>query len=235
MSEQARYAIYLAPEQDGVLARFIAEIIGYDVFSGKDVAHPDHPFPATDWHAMTSEPRRYGAHATLKAPFRLALGTARSELETAIASFARTRKAFDIGPLAVTCVSRTDSGGFVALTNPYDSPDLKQLEAGTVRAFKPFQAALSSADLARRNPDRLTQRQQHYLAEFGYPFVLDEFAFHITLTNRLSAPELLADHLAERMAQNVGTSRFRVDALYLFEQSDPDARFRIAGRFPLAA
>ena len=69
----------------------------------------------------------------------------------------------------------------------------------------------------------------------GYPFVMDDFAFHITLTNWLPAPEALADHLADRLAQDLGTVRFRVDALYLFEQTSVSARFRCTARFPLSA
>ena len=235
MSDPARYAIYLAPEEGSALARFVAGILGYDAFSGLDVPHPAGPFPAVDWPAITTDPRRYGAHATLKAPFRLAPGMTRMALEDAMAGFARARRAFDIGPLAVSCIARDGQGGFIALTNPHESAALRHLEADTVRHFGPFRAPLSDAEIARRRPEQLTTRQRQNLAVHGYPFVMGDFAFHITLTNWLPAPEALADHLADRLAQDLGTVRFRVDALYLFEQTSVSARFRCTARFPLSA
>lgn len=235
MSDAARYAIYLAPEQGSALARFANGILGYDAHSGADVPHAPELLPNIDWQAITTSPRRYGAHATLKAPFRLAAGRTRAALAEALDDFAARRRAFDIGPLAITCVSRDENGAFVALTNPFGSAELAALEAETVRHFEPFRAALSPDDVARRVPGQLTPRQRRHLAEFGYPFVLDDFAFHITLTERLTTPEVVADHLADRLAQELGTIRFRVDALHLFEQAKPEQRFRAVDNFPLRA
>lgn len=235
MTDTSRYAIYLAPEDGSLLARFVAGIIGYDAHSGCDVSHfGTTSLPAADWLALTSDPRRYGAHATLKAPFRLRDGTTRDKLVTDIDAFAGQWKAFDIGPLAVSCISRQEVGGFIALTNPHYSKALHDLEVDAVTRFEPFRAPLTPGEIARRKPDQLTDRQKKHLADFGYPFVKEDFAFHITLTNQLQKPESIADMLADRMAQDIGTVWFRVDALYLFEQPDPAARFRITGRFPLA-
>ena len=235
MSDAARYAIYLAPEEHSHLARFVAGIIGYDAYSGADVRHDATlAFPAADWPECTSHPRRYGAHATLKAPFRLAVATNRDALATALETFASQRKVFDIGPLAISCLTQQNAEGFIALTNPHFSQDLHALAADTVAHFEPFRAPLTLEEIARRQPDRLSVRQRQHLHDFGYPFVKEDFTFHITLTNSLPEPEALADHLARRMAQEIGTTRFRVDALYLFEQIDREARFRVVGRFPLA-
>ena len=82
MSEQGpRYAIYYAPSVDDPLWRFGSQCIGYDALTGADSEVPQTAaIPRQDWLAWTQEPRRYGFHGTLKAPFHLAgrrLGTQR--------------------------------------------------------------------------------------------------------------------------------------------------------------
>ena len=75
-----RYAIYFTPPEASALAAFGASAIGYCAASGRDVALPDSPFhDRADAMALTEEPRRYGFHGTLKAPFELAVG--RTEVE----------------------------------------------------------------------------------------------------------------------------------------------------------
>ena len=79
MSEFPRYAIYYVPDADSALSRFGAEILGYDPFTGNDVLVPgDLIMQAPDWPALIKDPRKYGFHATLKAPFPLAPGSHRS-------------------------------------------------------------------------------------------------------------------------------------------------------------
>ena len=64
-------------------------------------------------------------------------------------------------------------------------PTLETLAADLVRATNPFRAALSQADLDRRRAAGLTPHQDALLTEWGYPFVMDEFRFHITLSGKL--------------------------------------------------
>ena len=70
-----RYAIYFAPHSGSLLARFGASLLGYDPATGAEVDAPDHPaFHDPLSLGWTAAPRRYGFHATLKAPFHLAEG-----------------------------------------------------------------------------------------------------------------------------------------------------------------
>src|SRR4051794_36469410 len=84
-----RYAIYYAPAPGSVLDDFGARLLGYDAHSGDDL-----PFPADvtsarpDWHEVTQDPRKYGFHATLKAPMALTAGRTEAELAAACESFA---------------------------------------------------------------------------------------------------------------------------------------------------
>lgn len=233
-ARSGRYAIYLAPEAESALGRFVNSVIGYDANSGEDVPQSSaSDLPHGVWEEIASDPRRYGAHATLKAPFRLAHNCDLEELKHDLAEFAAGWRAFNLGPLVVTCITRETGGGFVALAQQNISRDLSTLAAATVVRFDRFRAPLTAAEIARHRPERFTKRQRRNLKDYGYPFILDDFTFHITLTNVLASPEPITRALADRFAMEVGAVNFCVAALYLFEQTTLGERFRVAGRFPL--
>ena len=91
MANYPRYAIYYAPAPGSDLDRFGAQLLGYDAFSGVDLPFPDGILQTTpDWRDLTKEPRKYGFHATLKAPLSLAPGKTEAELLAACEAFAAT-------------------------------------------------------------------------------------------------------------------------------------------------
>ncbi len=220
-----RYAIYFAPHAGSLLARFGASLLGYDASTGVDVDPPDHPLfhdPASlGW---TAKPRRYGFHATLKAPFRLLHGHSATELEDAVQAFAAARSPFDI-QLTMGLV-----GHFLALTLAEPSPAMDELAAACVRHFDLFREPLTPEDRERRHPDHLTAEQVAYLDEWGYPFVLDDFQFHMTLTGDLEPRDRarLEPVLREMLADVPLTTT--VDSLALFRQNGPNDRFVLQRR-----
>jgi 2'-5' RNA ligase len=176
-----------------------------------------------DWRELTSDPRKYGFHATLKAPFALAPGRAEAELVAACAAFAGEPRAIPAFRPVVDSIS-----GFIAVIPGVRSQPLEQLAAGCVVAFDPFRAGLTERDRARRNPTELTERQRDHLERWGYPYVMEEFRFHMTLTGRLDETRrggVLA-MLRERFAAT-GIDSLSVDRVALFRQDAQDTRFRI--------
>jgi len=228
-----RYAVYFAPAPDTPLWRFGAAVLGYDAETGRDVAQlvPEGFQPAA-FHALTDEPRRYGFHATLKAPFRLAEGAEEAELVSVLNAFAHRQASFFLPRLEVSAVgSRKSDGGFVALTEPEPTPALLGLERATVMAFEPFRAPLTEREIARRRSVGLSDRQSAQLTAFGYPHVFDDFGFHLTLTGRVPGPDLgrAVGALATLFAQHVPARPTAVDQLVLFRQA-PGERFRVMAR-----
>lgn len=146
---------------------------------------------AEDWFAqhpdITVHPRRYGFHATIKAPFALAEGATVAELERAVTDFAAQRDA-----VVLPAVRPVVIGSFRALAPTGDLTHVDALAAEVVRAFEPFRAPLSAADIARRRPETLTPRQREILSEVGYPYSLDEYRLHLTLTDSLDASSVAA-------------------------------------------
>ena len=134
---------------------------------------------------MTSEPRRYGFHATIKAPFRLAEDASLSDLSAALAALAHANRPFAAGPLAVSALSLAEGAAFVALTPRAPSTEIAQLEERIVVGLDAFRAPLDESERARRDPARLTERQRETFERWGYPHALAEFRLHFTLTNAL--------------------------------------------------
>lgn len=177
MGQYRRYAIYHTP--DGDLARFGAEWLGWDGQAGRRVAQP--AIEGLDLPALTQTPRRYGFHATMKAPFRLAEGCDQGALLDALRCFGPDHAAVALpGGLRLARV-----GGFLALIPAQDSAALSRLEAAVVRAFDPFRAPLTEKEIASRRPETLTDRQRQNLHRWGYPYVMEAFRFHMTLSGDL--------------------------------------------------
>ncbi len=114
------------------------------------------------------------------------------------------------------------------------SAELQALAAEAVRHFDGFRAPLTASDRARRNPDRLPPRQREYLERWGYPYVMEEFRFHMTLTGRLPAErrEAVLAMLRQRFAA-LDINSIAVDRLALFKQSDPSSGFQIVRQYNL--
>ena len=235
MSGAARYAIYYAPPADTPLWAFGSQVLGYDAQTGAELAGFAPPgWSAEEWRALTERPRTYGFHATLKAPFALAEGE-ETKLQEAIAAFASARAPVRLGPMAIRPLMEPDAPGFAALVSVEPPPALAAIERETVMEFDRFRRPLTAQERERRRPERLSERQRRQLDAYGYPFVFEDFRFHMTLSGATPRAEELAAGLSAAMAAAVGPVDLTIDALCLFRQDGPQERFRIVGRHAFGA
>lgn len=226
-----RYAIYLAPSPDTPFWRAASAVIGRDAVTGEALPFPPlSPCDAADWAEVTAEPRRYGFHATLKAPFELAEGTDETLLIDAAHGFAASRHGFSIADLSVKAMK-----SFVALTPDAPHADLDGLAADCVVAFEPFRAPLSAEERARRVASLSDPHHVASVDRWGYPWVFEDFRFHMTLTGSL--PEGRRETIRAGLAAFLGdvARPLAVDAIVVFHQERRDAPFRVLQRFPFAA
>ena len=190
-----RYAVYYTPPQ-GPLARFGAQWLGWDPVAGVESGAdwPGLPLPRA---TLTEAPRKYGLHATLKAPFRLAEGLTPDTLIAAVEALAATRP-----PVTLQGLRLAPIAGFLALLPDGDATGLNALAAAVVAGLDTHRAPISAQDLARRRAAGLDARQEALVARWGYPHVMDQFRFHITLTGRIDATtaEAVAGVLAPLLA-----------------------------------
>jgi len=230
MANFPRYAIYYAAAPGSVLDRFGATMLGYDAHQGIDLPFLD-GIAVPDWHELTQDPRKYGFHATLKAPMALAPGRREDELVAACTAFvAKPRVVPVIKPVVDTIE------GFVAIIPASSSAALENFAADCVREFDTSRGPLTKRDRTRRNPSELTPRQRDYLDRWGYPYVFEEFRFHMTLTGRLDVTRRgsIVAMLQQRF-RDTDLCELAIDQIALFRQSGANARFRIIGQWPLTA
>jgi putative phosphonate metabolism protein len=223
MQEFRRYAVYWAPE--GAWARAAAEWLGWDPATGCVAAQPDLGVPLADW---TAEPRKYGFHGTVKAPFRLATGWDQLRLLASIETlFAR------LAPIRLEGLSLCRIGGFLALTPDGDAAALAGLAAAAVTGLDAARAPLTPDEVQRRRPERLSPVQRGFLDRWGYPYVLGEFQFHLTLSGHLAPDDLdrlqplAAAHFAPHLPRP-----FVISDLCLFGEAE-DGRFHLIRRHAL--
>ena len=166
-----RYAIYFAADADDALMRLGNAWLGRDPFAARDVNLPAIPgMDAARFRELTADPRRYGFHGTLKAPFHLKEGQNEADLVEACRAFAA-----DIAPFRIEGLKVNRLGKFLALTPERPQPDLSAFAALCVRRFEPCRAPLSEADIARRRKSGLTPKQDSYLTGWGYPYIFAGF------------------------------------------------------------
>ena len=227
-----RYAVYFSPAESHPLTKAAAHWLGRDAFTGEIWPTPDVDGLKPDTvHELTADPRRYAFHATLKAPFELAEDKSEAELIKAFERFAAETAAFDI-PNAIV----GQLGRFFAIVPDKVYPELQDFAAKVVEVFEPFRAPLSEADIARRNPEKLSAPQRANLDRWGYPYVMDEFRFHMTLTGQVppeQAPAMAAE-LDRRFAEFVNRP-LAIDGLALFVEPSRSAPFIAHRWLPLGA
>jgi putative phosphonate metabolism protein len=227
----ARYAIYFAPAADSALARFGAGWLGRD--NETDTSIPQWSvagIPSSRLQEITATARHYGFHATLKPPFALAPGATSERLDADLAAFAKkqksiTRLALKIGSL----------DGFLVLLLAEESLEVRNLAAACVREFDAFRAPPTIEELERRRRVPLTDLEDALLQRWGYPYVMEAFRFHMTLTCRLDDTERspIESTLHTRFATNA-TGDVAIDAISLFHQETRDSAFRLLRRYPFA-
>lgn len=228
MSAQPRYAIYFVPGADSGLYRFGASVLGYDCYSGETCAFPDDV--EADWSDFTREPRVYGFHATLKPPFYLVEGYEEASLARAVKDFAANHAAVPIGELAVR-----ELGSFIALVPQALRPSLNALAEACVREFDRFRATMSGQERARRLTPGLSDRQVVNLARWGYPYVCEDFRFHMTLTGGLAAQKRTRAlrFLCGKYEQAGGAAPVTLDRIVIARQIEPASPFRVIAASPL--
>ena len=226
-----RYALYFSPPKDDPLTGAASIWLGRDAFTGETYPVPEYEqLGAAEQFELTADPRRYGFHATIKAPFALAASVTEKDLMAVAEDFAARMPAFEIPELVLGQIGR-----FFALVPGSLHHPLQDFAARVVKSFEPFRAALSEADIARRNPEKLSDNQRANLLRWGYPYVMEEFGFHMTLTGQVpeARAEVMKAILTERFADFTGRP-LQISGLAVFIEETRGAPFKVHSWLPLA-
>lgn len=225
MKPAYRYALYFAPPQPWRAAG--DAWLGRSPETGAAIAPAAGADPRQlDW---TSDPRHYGLHATLKPPFRLKAGTCAHDLDAAVRALAARSQAFD-APMQCR-----ELRGFLAWCLADDTQTLARMQAlaaDAVRSLDGWRESPSEAELERRRKTPLDPEHEAMLRRWGYPYVFDQFVFHITLSNKLQGRDLEdAERQVAAMSAPLLREPMPVKSVSLYVQPEAQAPFLVARHY----
>jgi len=226
----ARYAVYFVPDAADPLAAFGAGWLGWDIEKGCPQPYLDVPGlnPACRQRVIEA-PQVYGFHATIKAPFRLRSHLAAPDVLTAAERIAQGTK-----PVRDMRLALKPIGQFLALQPETAQESLQQLATNWVTGLDALRAPLTAGERARRKPSELDARQRQHLDRWGYPYVMDAFRFHMTLTGKL--PNDMRQNVNAALGPVLAPIVERpldITSLAVVYQEAPQAGFRVVRRIPL--
>ncbi|MES2538694.1 MAG: DUF1045 domain-containing protein [Pseudomonadota bacterium] len=231
-----RYGLYFAPATDSPWWHAGCRWLGRDAASGAEFPHCQIAGVSDKVIGeLTAHARRYGFHATLKAPFRLRDGYSEAQLISMAQAFCAAQR-----PIVLDDMQVRPLNGFLALRPDGPDDEIGALAMCCVRYFDSLRAAPAAGELEKRRHTGLSARQEALLLRWGYPYTEEEFRFHMTLTDPLS--DVGADvvqairQAAEQCFAGVraGTPLV-IDALTVFREEMPGAAFSVWRRFPFNA
>lgn len=223
-----RFAVYYAPSFESAWWRAGSTWLGRDAQSGATGVPPQPPGLQRPLTELTGAPRRYGWHGTLVAPFRPAGGVTQHDVLATTREWALTQRAFALPVEAATL------GDFVAL-RPADQrgdANIRAVASSALQTLGALRAKPSATDLARRLAAPLSERQRELLVEWGYPYVFDEFRFHMTLSNSLADAHERAALVAWWQLQARALGPLIVDHAALFVEPSAGEPFVLWQRVP---
>jgi putative phosphonate metabolism protein len=227
-----RYAVYFAPARSSSLWQLGCAWLGRDAATGATFTPPELPGISSErMRSLTASARHYGWHATLKPPFALAEQMSEDDLVAALTTLTRAGRPFTLPALRVRLLS-----DFIALQTETPSELLEQLAEQCVAELDFLRRPADAEELARRRAQGLTPRQAVLLQRYGYPYVMDQWRFHMTLTSRVFGAEREAVLSGlERYLQPALEAPIRCEDICLFVQRSPDSVFMLEQRMPLGA
>ena len=227
-----RYALYFAPEVGSQWWLAGCQWLGRDTVAMRAITPPPiKGLNAETVHELTDNARRYGFHATLKAPFHLAGTQTAASLEQALHAFCQRQR-----PVIVPAPQVQWMGGFLALRPHTECPAIHALAQRCVNHFAELSAPLSSPELERRNNRRLTSRQQALLQRWGSPYTEEEFSFYLALSDNLKT----GDDSTASVLRDAAVKHFQIAEMMcirgisLFCESAPGANFQLLHHYPFA-
>ena len=142
-------------------------------------------------------------------------------------AFSEQHRKFFIGQMKVAKL-----GSFVAIIQENASDEFANLASEIVRSFEGYRAPLRDEDIAKRRKAGLTPRQDELMLQWGYPYIFEEFKFHLTLTGKLSEQnaQIVCDRLTDHLKPILDTPVEAIDLCLYGERED--GRFEIIERFP---
>ncbi len=225
----SRYAIYFVPFTNTQLYILGCRWLGRNSLNGKILRQPRvKGISPVRMKKLTADPRFYGFHGTLKPPFFLRRDQTEQRLMSELKQFCESQKPFQ------TSLKIGEISGFFALIENNMSPETQTLAEQVVSHFDDFRASPTSEELKRRRKAQLNPAQETNLVRWGYPYVMDQFRFHMTLSCKIIDPEekVFIQKGLKTIFSSALDAPLIIDAVTLFSQDKITSPFLQIGRYP---
>jgi len=223
-----RFAVYYVPEANSQLGTLGNHWLGWSLADGEFVDRLTDPLVPKDITTITKRAQKYGFHGTLKPPMRLKTEFGQTEFLSALRQLAANQRPFTIPEMRVKLI-----GNFLALTPSAPCPLLDQLATNLVVGLDDLRQPPDDLEIAKRASVGLTERQYRLLNKWGYPYVLEEFRFHLTLSDVLVQDRATAVlHAAKTIFSVAIQSPIQVSDIAAVGESETDM-FHLIERVPL--
>lgn len=229
MTNFSRYAVYFSPPEADDLSKFSAGWFGWNAHNGKSVSYPILENLNYDLSDITKEQYRYGFHGTLKPPFLLVDTKNLNDLKFALVELSKSIKKFEIPSISLKVLDR-----FVAIVPTTESKELTILAKKCVEKLDDFRQVESAKKIQRRRSTGLSKSEEYNLTRWGYPHVMDNFQFHLTMSGRLK-PAVLKNviEVLNSELQGVLNKPLPIGEICLFGENASNGNFQIIQKFSL--
>ena len=148
-------------------------------------------------------------------------------MEKKVYEIAKELQRFDVGKLNLKKI-----GNFIALV-PEKNDKIKYLSNKLVTGLDFLRDELLEEEILKRNPQTLTLNQKKMLTNWGYPYVLDEFNFNLTLTDKIDNKKI--DNILKSIKRNlryIDFEKVNFNNICIFGEKK-DEKFYFIKRFKL--
>ena len=229
MTNFSRYAVYFSPPEADYLSKFLAGWFGWNAHNGQNVPYHILENLNYDLSDITKEQYRYGFHGTLKPPFSLVDTKNLNDLKLALVELSKSIKKFEIPSISLKVLN-----GFVAIVSTTENRPIMALAKKCVEELDLFREVESVERIQRRRSRTFSKSEEYNLKRWGYPYVMDNFQFHLTMSGRLK-PEVLKNviEVLNSELQGVLNKPLPIGEICLFGENASNGNFQIIQKFSL--
>ena len=196
MKKYSRYAIYYAPPKESNLEEFGRYWFGWDPLNAKLINNKQRinylngfgikNLKNIDKNVLIA--KKYGFHGTLIPPFKLNKNYSTNTLFKKTEDIAKKFKKFKFYKFKLKKINN-----FYAFVQNKKNNNINKLSNRLVRELFKFRSPLTKKEIDRRNPSKLSKFQLNILYKWGYPYLMSEFKFHMTLASEVTGNKLYSE------------------------------------------
>lgn len=223
MKKYSRYAIYYAPPKESNLEEFGRYWFGWDPLNAKLINNKQRinylngfgikNLKNIDKNVLIA--KKYGFHGTLIPPFKLNKNYSTNLLFKKTEDIAKKFKKFKFYKFKLKKINN-----FYAFVQNKKNNNINKLSNRLVRELFKFRSPLTKKEIDRRNPSKLSKLQLNILHKWGYPYLMSEFNFHMTLASEVTGNKLYFElKKIEKNKEIILNEINNFDKIYIFGEN----------------